>query len=49
MMNSARGALVNSIHMGLVVAALAAMVGLCLAWFVPPVRVGYLDAPPQNG
>jgi len=48
MMNSARSALVDSIHMGLIVAAVAAMVGLCLAWFVPPVRVGYLEAQSQN-
>jgi EmrB/QacA subfamily drug resistance transporter len=49
MMNSARGALVESIHIGLTVSALAALIGLCLAWFVPPVQVGYLEAPPQNG
>jgi MFS family permease len=44
MMTSARSALVDSIHVGLAVAAVAALVGLCLAWFVPPVRVGYLEA-----
>jgi hypothetical protein len=49
MMNSARNALVESIHIGLTVSALAALVGLCLAWFVPPVQVGYLEAPPQGG
>jgi EmrB/QacA subfamily drug resistance transporter len=49
MMNSARAALVDSIHMGLVVAAAAALIGLCLAWFVPPVPVGYLEAPAQSG
>jgi len=41
MMNSARDALVVSIHVGLAVAATAALIGLGLAWFVPPVRVGY--------
>jgi EmrB/QacA subfamily drug resistance transporter len=49
MMSSARGALVDSIHMGLAMAAVAALAGLCLAWFVPPVRVGYLEAQSQNG
>lgn len=39
MMRSARGALVESIHVGLGLAAAAAIIGLCLAWFVPPVRV----------
>lgn len=39
MMASARGALVSSIHIGLGLAAIAAIVGLCLARFVPPVRV----------
>jgi EmrB/QacA subfamily drug resistance transporter len=48
MMKSARGALVDSIHMGLTVAGLAALVGLCLAWFVPPVQVGDLGAQPQT-
>jgi EmrB/QacA subfamily drug resistance transporter len=48
MMNSARGALVESIHVGLAVAAVAALVGLCLAWFVPPVRVGYAEADPRS-
>ncbi|SAK78780.1 MFS transporter [Caballeronia ptereochthonis] len=43
MMHTARAALVASIHIGLVVAALAAFVGLCLAWFVPAVRVVYGD------
>ena len=42
-------ALVDSIHTGLIVAAAAALVGLCLAWFVPPVRVGYLETQSQNG
>ena len=44
MMSAARGALVESIHVGLAVATLAALVGLCLAWFVPPVRVSGPDA-----
>ncbi|SAK56398.1 major facilitator transporter [Caballeronia hypogeia] len=44
MMHAARTALVASIHVGLVVAALAAFVGLCLAWFVPAVQVAYRDA-----
>jgi hypothetical protein len=39
MMMSARATLVESIHIGLTVAAVAALIGLCLAWFVPPVRV----------
>jgi hypothetical protein len=33
-----------SIHVGLAVAATAALIGLGLAWFVPPVRVGYGEA-----
>jgi len=41
-------ALVASIHVGLVVAAMAAFVGLCLAWFVPAVRVDYGDAKGQS-
>ncbi|WP_043284853.1 MFS transporter [Paraburkholderia oxyphila] len=49
MMNSARSALVDSIHIGLAVAAVAALAGLCLAWFVPPVRVGYLEPRSHNG
>jgi EmrB/QacA subfamily drug resistance transporter len=48
MMNSARDALVVSIHVGLAVAATAALVGLGLAWFVPPVRVGYGDTDTIN-
>jgi EmrB/QacA subfamily drug resistance transporter len=44
MMHSARDALVTSIHVGLAMAAVAALVGLCLTWFVPPVRVSYPDA-----
>ncbi|CAG4919053.1 MFS transporter [Paraburkholderia saeva] len=40
MMHSARDALVSSIHVGLALATLAALIGLCLAWFVPPVHVG---------
>lgn len=46
MMHAAREALINSIHVGLIVAAAAALAGLCLAWFVPPVRVCHtqLDA-----
>ena len=48
MMSSARGALVDSIHVGLTVAAAAALIGLCLAWFVPPVKVGFLEAQPQQ-
>ncbi|MCC8405268.1 MFS transporter [Paraburkholderia sp. MMS20-SJTN17] len=49
MIGSARSALVDSIHVGLTVAAVAALVGLCLAWFVPPIRVGYPEVQPQNG
>jgi EmrB/QacA subfamily drug resistance transporter len=41
MMTSARGALVESIHVGLAVAAIASLIGLGLAWFVPPVQVSY--------
>ena len=48
MTHSARMALVASIHVGLVVAAMAAFVGLCLAWFVPAVRVVYGDAKQQG-
>ncbi len=48
MMKSARGALVASIHVGLALAVLAALAGLCLAWFVPPVRIGYPDAGAQH-
>ncbi|NPT57617.1 MFS transporter [Paraburkholderia elongata] len=48
MMSSARGALVESIHVGLTVAAAAALVGLCLAWFVPTVRVTYPDLDAQT-
>ncbi|AJZ62555.1 sugar (and other) transporter family protein [Paraburkholderia fungorum] len=44
MMNSARDTLVQSIHIGILVAGAAALTGLCLAWFVPPVRIGYLEA-----
>ena len=40
MMHAARSALVKSIHLGLAFAATAAMIGLLLAWFVPPVRIG---------
>jgi ABC-type spermidine/putrescine transport system permease subunit II len=47
-MNSARDALVVSIHVGLAVAATAALVGLGLAWFVPPVRVGYAETDSLN-
>ncbi|SAL11735.1 EmrB/QacA family drug resistance transporter [Caballeronia peredens] len=43
MMHMARAALVTSIHVGLVVAAMAAFIGLCLAWFVPSVQVAYGD------
>jgi hypothetical protein len=49
MMNSARDALVESIHVGLIVATLAALAGLALAWFVPPVRVSHPDGDGQNG
>lgn len=49
MMDSARGALVESIHVGLSVAAVAALVGLALAWFVPPVQVSQADADVRNG
>jgi EmrB/QacA subfamily drug resistance transporter len=48
MMRSARAALVESIHIGLGVAALAAFAGLCLAWFVPAVRVVYGDMKEQR-
>jgi EmrB/QacA subfamily drug resistance transporter len=41
MMNMARHALIESIHVGLTVAVAAALIGLCLAWFVPVVRVTY--------
>lgn len=44
MMNSARDALVQSIHIGILVAGAAALIGLCLAWFVPPVRIAYPEA-----
>ncbi|CAE6741483.1 MFS transporter [Paraburkholderia haematera] len=43
MMNSARDALVQSIHIGILVAGAAALIGLCLAWFVPPVRISYTE------
>jgi EmrB/QacA subfamily drug resistance transporter len=39
MMLSARHALVESIHVGLGFAVAAAIVGLCLAWFVPTVQI----------
>jgi EmrB/QacA subfamily drug resistance transporter len=39
MMDSARVALIESIHIGMGLAAGAAILGLCLGWFVPPVRV----------
>jgi EmrB/QacA subfamily drug resistance transporter len=45
MMQAARLALIDSIHVGLALAAAAAVVGLCLAWFVPAVRVVY----PEDG
>ncbi|WP_109482722.1 MFS transporter [Paraburkholderia sp. C35] len=41
MMHAAREALVSSIHVGLALAALAMLAGLCLAWFVPPVCVAH--------
>ena len=44
MMNSARDALVQSIHIGILVAGAAALIGLCLALFVPPVRISYSEA-----
>jgi EmrB/QacA subfamily drug resistance transporter len=44
MMHAAREALVNSIHIGLVVAAAAALAGLCLACFVPPVCIGHVPS-----
>jgi EmrB/QacA subfamily drug resistance transporter len=44
MMHMAREALVASIHIGLAVAALAALIGLCLAWFVPAVQVTFAEA-----
>ncbi len=44
MMKSARDTLVTSIHIGLGLAAIAAVIGLCLAWFVPPVRVDHARA-----
>jgi len=43
MMHMAREALIGSIHIGLSVAGLAALVGLCLAWFVPAVQVTYAE------
>jgi EmrB/QacA subfamily drug resistance transporter len=43
MMHMARDALIASIHIGLAVAALAALIGLCLAWFVPAVQVTYAE------
>lgn len=49
MMNSARDALVQSIHIGILVAGAAALVGLCLAWFVPPVRIGYPEEELEAG
>ncbi|HTJ93569.1 MAG TPA: MFS transporter [Pararobbsia sp.] len=50
MMSSARDALVESIHIGLGLAATAAIAGLCLAWFVPPVQVNRADdrSPPAQ-
>ncbi|CAM2152935.1 MFS transporter [Pararobbsia alpina] len=48
MMISARHALVESIHIGLWLAAVAAIAGLCLAWFVPPVRVHRFMEPTQE-
>jgi EmrB/QacA subfamily drug resistance transporter len=42
-MQAAREALVKSIHMGLGLAAVAALIGLCLVWFVPPVRVDRIE------
>jgi EmrB/QacA subfamily drug resistance transporter len=47
MMHSAREALVQSIHIGILVAGGAALLGLCLAWFVPPVQVGNLETEPE--
>ncbi|HEY4351513.1 MAG TPA: MFS transporter [Paraburkholderia sp.] len=41
MMHMAREALIDSIHVGLSLAAAAAVLGLCLSWFVPAVRVEY--------
>ncbi|MFC0400681.1 MFS transporter [Paraburkholderia rhizosphaerae] len=41
MMEAARRTLIESIHVGLSLAAAAAVIGLCLAWFVPSVRVEY--------
>jgi EmrB/QacA subfamily drug resistance transporter len=41
MMHMAREALIDSIHVGLALAAVAAVLGLCLSWFVPTVRVVY--------
>jgi EmrB/QacA subfamily drug resistance transporter len=43
MMDSARGALIESIHVGLGFAAAAAVIGLFLAGFVPPVQVGRVE------
>jgi len=40
MMKMAREALVESIHVGLSLAVVAALLGLFLAWFVPAVCVG---------
>jgi EmrB/QacA subfamily drug resistance transporter len=43
MMHAARGALVKSIHLGLGLAATAALIGLLLVWFVPPVHIGRVN------
>jgi EmrB/QacA subfamily drug resistance transporter len=42
-MHAAREALVKSIHLGLGLAAAAALIGLCLVRFVPPVRVDRIE------
>lgn len=43
MMQSARGAWIESVQVERGLIAAAAIVGLCLAWFVPAVRVDRLD------
>ncbi|WP_260463871.1 MFS transporter [Burkholderia sp. Bp8963] len=43
MMHMAREALVRTVHLGLGLAAAAALIALGLVWFVPPVRVERID------
>jgi len=50
MMDAARNALVESIHAGMAIAAATAILGLCLVWFVPPVRLArFTDDEVANG